>query len=222
MNPRHAFHPDLNECALEDRCLMYAPGLYSTGFLPLAAGTNLISVPGLNAPGGSGGAPTFPGPSFYYIFIGGSGGGGGGISNGAGSAGISIYGLTTNNGFVAVSVSGQGAGSTSGGGGGTTAPSSTLGYGGNVSSGYGTSLNISNNYGTSANTVGSMPVHSFDSGTNVTPANTGTSGASGTGGSASSTPDANTELWNSLLKRNTRNISGGMTSPSGMNVSGTP
>jgi hypothetical protein len=217
MNPRHALHPDLNECMLEDRCLMYAPGLYSTGFAPLAPGTNLIAVAGLNVPGGgSGGAPNYPGPSFYYIFIGG-GGGGGGISNGAGSSGISIYGLATNNGYVNVSVGAAGTGSTTGGGG-APAPSTNLGYGGNVSSGYGTSLNISNNYGTSANTVGSMPVHSFDSGTNVAPATAN----GGTASTPTPTPDANTELWNSLLKRNTRNMNGGMTSPSGMNVSGTP
>jgi hypothetical protein len=186
---------------LEDRCLLYAPGLYSSGFLPSSAFSPLFIVSGFSNPGG-GGPVQFPGPTFSYIFIGGGASGGAGLSQGSASAGISIYGLSTNNGFVSVTVGGAGAGSTSGGGGGAPAPTSNLGYGSNVSSGYATSLNISNNYGVSANPVGSMPVHSFDSGQTTPPADPNApSGPNQNSGSP--TPDANTELWNSLLKRNT-------------------
>jgi hypothetical protein len=213
-NSRHALHPDLNECMLEDRCLMFAPGLFSTGFLPSTTGSAQFVVPGFPTSSG-GGATIFPGPTFYYLLLG--GGGGAGLSNGAASAGISVYGLSNNNGFVTVSVGAAGAGSTSGGGG-AVSPSSTttLGQSSTFSSGYNTSLNISNNYGVSANPIGSMPVHSFDSGT-VTPAPpSGSQSNNSSSSSGTSTPDANnTELWNNLLKRNNRNSATG-TGMSGM------
>jgi hypothetical protein len=211
-NPRHAFHPDLNECMLEDRCLMFAPGLFSTGFLPSTTGSSQFVVPGFSTSGG-GGALIFPGPTFYYLLIGG-GGGGAGLSNGAASAGISVFGLSNNNGFVNVSVGAAGSGSTSGGGG-AARPAANLGYGGSFSSGYNTSLNISNNFGTvSANPVGSMPVHSFDSGAVTPAAPSGSQSNNSSSSSGTSTPDANnTELWNNLLRRNNRNSATGTTMP---------
>jgi hypothetical protein len=217
MNPRHALHPDLNECMLEDRCLLYTPGLYSTGFLPSSVGSPLFIVPGFSNPGG-GGPIQYPGPTFSYILIG--GGGAAGLSQGSASAGISIYGLSNNNGFVSVTVGGAGAGSRSGGGGGSPSATTNLGYGSSVSSGYATSLNISNNYGVSSNPVGSIPVHSFDNGSTTPPANSNTpSGTNSNQNAGNLTPDANTELWNSLLKRSPRGSlmgTGTSTNPGGM------
>ena len=217
MNPRHALRPDLEACELEDRVLLFAPGLFSSGFLPSTTSSASLIVSGFQNPGGSGGSTIFPGPSFFYLLVGGNGSSGG-LSNGTGSAGVSVYGATTNNGFVTVSVSGAGAGSSTGSSAPTGGVAGTVGYSSSVSSGYSTALTSTNNYGVSTSPVGSIPVHSFDTGSGTPVTSTDPNSPSSMPGN--STPDSNTELWNTLLRRNSR----GMTSPGTMmpSTSGMP
>ncbi len=168
MRDRLALRPDLNECTLEDRCLLYAPGL-SNAFLPINSTTNQISVPGTNSSGGSGGGNNVkPGPTFYYVTV--------GVSFGSGFAGVSpgstvsIYSVRS-----LASTSGGGGGGSSGGGASSSPTSSTRfgtdpnlgGYSSSFSSGYNFSLGPSNNYGMTSNIVGSVPVHTYGGGGDI-------------------------------------------------------
>ncbi len=148
-----AIRPDLEECQLEDRTLLYAgPGLYASQFIPSSGQTPSFVVSGFSVGGspGSGGAIS-PGPQFFYLQI-----GLGSIANGGVRLGgtFSIYNppqaLPTLQGPTIGSVPG------SGGAGGI---SNTAGYGGAISSGYNTSLSSSNNYGMGGTAVGSVVAH---------------------------------------------------------------
>src|SRR4051812_37202387 len=118
MKSRLALHPDLNECELEDRTLMAAPGQFSVApFSPINPFTNQFIVAGAN-PGGQGGGAVSPGPQFYYLLIGANANGGGSFSPGSA---VSVYGVsrgaTLGGGSVAI---GSGANEQGGGGGGGT------------------------------------------------------------------------------------------------------
>ena len=214
MNPRHALHPDLNECVLEDRCLLaYSPNI--SGFILTTSGYVILSVPpGLssalnsnsNGPGSSGGTGGNV-PSSFNI-------------SGFGPSTFTIGNVT---GFPSLnagqatpaSVPGSGgggssgsAGSSSSGGSGGGSPGTTSnfsGYGASISSGYNTALNIANNYGVSGTTVGSVPVHTYDNGTvTQAPVQGQAQGQGQTQGQAdpnagSATPNPN--LWDSLFKK---------------------
>lgn len=160
MNPRHALHPDLSECILEDRALLALPiGLMSSGFIPVATNNSFI-VPALSTPG-AGSPGSMPGPSYYYLMVG-TNGNSGMVGSRIGG-GISIYGAgsQSNSAGAAVAV---GSGANEGGGGGAGSFKNFSGFGGNISSGYNFALNITNNYGMAAAAVGSIVPHTYDNG----------------------------------------------------------
>jgi len=148
-----ALRPDLEECQLEDRTLLYAgPGLYASQFLPSSGFSPSFVVSGFSQGGGPGsGGSTSPGPQFFYLSLGLSSLSNGGVRLGGS---FSIYNppqaLPTLQGPTIGSVPG------SGGAGGI---SNTSGYGGAISSGYNTSLSSSNNFGMGGTAVGSVVAH---------------------------------------------------------------
>jgi hypothetical protein len=161
MRSRLALHPDLNECALERRALLYAgPGLSGSAFLAVNPTTNQIIVPGTSASGSGGGQN--PGPNFYYLFIGTSSNTNAGLNPGSGGT-ISVYGLnlraqqTGGGGSV-------GSANSSNNGPSSNSTNSTSGYSSAFSTGFNFALGSTNNYGMAASTLGSVPVHSFSGG----------------------------------------------------------
>jgi len=154
MTSKLAVRPDLNECLLEDRTLLYAgPGLYASQFIPSAGLTPSFVVSGFQVGSGSpgSGGATSPGPQFFYLQIGISSASNGGVRLGGS---FSIFNppqaLPTLQGPTIGSVPG------SGGAGGI---SNTSGYGGAISSGYNTALNSANNFGMGTTAVGSVTAH---------------------------------------------------------------
>lgn len=178
-----ALRPDLDECHLEDRTLLYAgPGLYASQFIPSAGFSPSFVVSGFslgNSGTGSGGASS-PGPQFFYLQIGLSS-----ISNGGVRLGgsFSIYNppqaLPTLQGATIGSVPG------SGGAGGI---SNNLGYGGAISSGYNTSLNSSNNFGMGGTPVGSVVAHVSGTTDQLVGAQAANSSSTGTTAAQQNTP----------------------------------
>lgn len=165
MTSRLALRPDLNECVLEERRLLAAPGLSASPFIPSSAFSPSFIVPGFSVGSGSiGGQATYPGPSYFYILLGSSAGGT--VGNSVVSGGRSVYGLGTVLGLPSVAgpTIGSGANSSGGRGGGGTF-SNFSGYGGSFSSGYNFGLSSANNFGMSATPLGSIPVHTFGQGT---------------------------------------------------------
>jgi hypothetical protein len=202
MNDRLALRPDLTRCALEDRILPAIEfGLFPNPFLQVNAATNQFFVPGTStssagiSAGGSlnsnsipssGLGSNAPGPSWYFLMIGGNASG---VSNGSSVGGsLSLYTIsnlkflptgayvrTVSNLFSTANPSGGG-----GGGGGDSSSSSAAnsssagatsvvtGFGATFSSGYGFALSSGNNYGmfssTGATTLGSVPVHTYSGG----------------------------------------------------------
>ncbi len=189
---QHAFSPDLRPCTLEDRVLP----AYSPAVAPLILTTGgyvvLSNPPGLNSALGSQGSANYSG-----------GGSGGNVPTSFNISGFgpSSFAIGNSTGFPSLN-SLSGGGSTAGGvglqttvgsgantpGGGAGTSSGLAANGTTVSSGYNTGLSGSNAYGTSStSTVGSVPVHTFD---------TGATGVSGTGNSASTSPSAPTNAAN--------------------------
>ncbi len=167
MNSRLALRPDLDECALEERYLLAAPGLSASQFMPSSAFSPSFVVPGFSVGSGSsgGGPTTYPGPSFFYILLGASGGNASGIGLTSGAR-FSVYGLGSVLGLPTVQGAAVGSGANdSGGRGGGGTFSNFSGYGGSFSSGYNFGLSSSNNFGMSSTPLGSVPVHRFDNGT---------------------------------------------------------
>lgn len=164
---RHALRPDLEDCALEERCLLvYPPGLIPSPFLLVNSASNAMIVPGTSGPssGGTGGSAQTPGPSFYNLTVGQSFGGSGGIVPQSGGT-ISVFNVnnTHNPSF------GGAAGGGGGGGSSSTSSSSGVtsanGYGSSFSSGYSFGLSSTNNFGVLATTtLGSVPVRSYSGG----------------------------------------------------------
>src|SRR4051812_13632966 len=97
LKERLALHPDLSECALEDRVLLaIEPGLYPSAFMQVNSSSNQFIVPGTSTSGGggggSGGGSVTPGPSFYYILLGANGNS---VSSGSRVGGsVSLYSIT--------------------------------------------------------------------------------------------------------------------------------
>lgn len=213
MNPRHALHPDLAECMLEDRCpLAYSPNI--AGFILTTSGYVILSVPpGLssalnsssNGPGSSGGAGGNVPSSFN---ISGFGPSSFTIGNVTGFPSLNAGQATTagvSGGGGGSGGAGNSSGGGNGGGGGPGTTSNFSGYGGSISSGYNTALNSANNYGMSGTTVGSVPVHTYDNGTVAqAPAQGQGQGQAQRRGqddpnAGSTTPNPN--LWDSLFKK---------------------
>ncbi|MBV8314497.1 MAG: hypothetical protein JOZ53_06130 [Planctomycetaceae bacterium] len=222
MSHRPVLRPDLNACALEDRCLP-APLSLVNSFLSFNLVTNQMVVPGTSpSSGGGGGNSSYPGPSFYFVTVGLS------VNNGSsgGSTG-SLLSVFQFNGTLLGTLGGGGGG---GGGGSPASPNGTSGSGGtsnvggyssSFSSGYNTSLGATNNYGMGTSTLGTIPVHTYGGGGDVQDApgfqgGTGPSAPSnsssnpnpsqGIGGLPSATPGVNTigpaatlNLWKNLL-----------------------
>lgn len=194
MRSRLALRPDLWDCLLEDRCLM-ATG--PSPFLPYSPSTNSLITPGSNSSGGGGGgggggSATYPGPTFFSYSVGNNFTSSVTLaSSGMGSSwvspGISGYraqfipfsiptspflgtGLAT-----LMSRNGGGGGGSGGGGGGNNATPGTTssgfsGYGSAFSSGFNFALSPTNNYGMTPTTLGSVPVHTFGGGGDMTDA----------------------------------------------------
>jgi hypothetical protein len=148
-----ALRPDLEECQLEDRTLLYAgPGLYASQFIPSSGSTPSFVVSGFSLGGSPGGGGSVsPGPQFFYLQIGLASLANGGVRLGGT---FSVFNppqaLPTLQGPTIGSVPG------SGGAGGI---SNASGYGGAISSGYNTSLSSSNNFGMGGTPVGSVVAH---------------------------------------------------------------
>ncbi len=169
MISRLSLRPDLDECVLEDRLLLYAgPGLYASQFIPTAGSTPSFVVSGFqqsnSSPGSTG--STSPGPQFFFISVGLNSLANGGVRAGGTSAVFqppqalpTLQGATIGSipGATGSSSSSGGVSSAAGGGGGGS--STTVGYGGAISSGYNTSLNSSNNFGMGTTAVGSIAAH---------------------------------------------------------------
>jgi hypothetical protein len=201
MNDRLALRPDLRACALEDRILPAIEfGLFPSPFLQVSLSTNQIFVPGtstssagISAGGSSGGTSLTlqglgsnpPGPSWYFILIGGNASG---VATGSSVGGsLSVY-TFTNMKFLPTGAmvhtfsnllsSNTGGGGGGGGGGGDSSNSGAsssgsaspqAGYGASFSSGYGFALGGQNNYGMFSGTgvtttLGSVPVHTYGGG----------------------------------------------------------
>lgn len=196
MQSRLALHPDLNECRLEDRTLLAAPGQYTVApFFQINPTSNQFIVPGTST---SGGSSTTVGPQFFYLLIGVNSSGGGSFSIGST---VSVYGLARPAGNGANVSIGSGSNDSGGGGGSVGGLSNFGGQGGTFSSGYNTSLNITNNFGLSSNAVGSMPVHTFDNGSPPVPQTTQANMGTTTDPNSTPAPAANsmTTMGNRLL-----------------------
>jgi len=152
MQSRLALRPDLDECLLEDRTLLYAgPGLYASQFIPSGGFSPAFVVSGFqvgNSGPGAGGA-TSPGPQFFYLQIGLNSANNGGVRLGGS---FSIFNAPS----ALPTVQGPAIGSVPGSRGGG---SNASGYGGAISSGYNTALNSSNNFGMGPTAVGSITAH---------------------------------------------------------------
>jgi hypothetical protein len=155
MISRLAIHPDLDECLLEERLLLYAgPALYASQFIPSAGLTPSFVVSGFqqsnSSPGSSG--STNPGPQYYIPQIGVNS-----VSNGGVRLGgtFSIY----NPPSVLPAAPSVTVGSIPGSGASAGGISNTSAYGGSISSGYNTALNSANNYGMGTTPVGSITAH---------------------------------------------------------------
>jgi hypothetical protein len=187
MTPRHAVHPDLAQCVLEDRYLPAAPGLLPPQFLA-PSGTNtgfIVAGLGQGDSFGNSGAFSFPGPAFFRVGIGIGPGGAGGpalaMSTGF-FGGFSIFGtINAGTGLGAVSAVLPGAGAT--GVNNPILPPAVIplvyAYGGSFSSGYNFGLGITNGYGMSATPIGSIIPHIYESDTFL---ETGPGQAQATGG----------------------------------------
>jgi len=143
MISRLALRPDLEECLLEDRLLLYAPGLQASQFIPTGGFSPAFIVSGFsqsNSGPGSGGGVA-PGPQYFYLTIGLAS-----ISNG----GVRLGGTPNiyNPGSLLPSVQGPAIGSGPG-----------SGQGSSISSGYNTALSSSNNYGMGPSALGSVTAH---------------------------------------------------------------
>jgi len=152
-----ALRPDLAECLLEDRTLLYAgPGLYASQFIPSAGLTPSFVVSGFqsssSSPGSSGN--TSPGPQFFFLQIGLSSLSNGGVRLG-GTASVfqPPQVLPTVQGATIGSIPGSGSGGATGG------ISATSGFGGSISSGYNTALSSANNFGMGPTALGSVAAH---------------------------------------------------------------
>src|SRR5947209_4235983 len=89
---RLAFHPDLAECELEDRCLLAGGTIMPTSSFQLYNTiSNAFVIPGAGSGSSatSAGNSLFPGPNFYSFSPGNSAGGFGG--NGTSSASLVIF-----------------------------------------------------------------------------------------------------------------------------------
>lgn len=154
MTSRLALHPDLDECLLEDRVLLYAgPGLYASQFIPSSGMTPSFVVSGFqtgNTGPGSGGAIS-PGPQFFYLQIGLNSSANGGVRLGGA---FSVFNPPQTLPTVQGPAVGSGPGS-----GGRGGASNASGYGGAISSGYNTALSSSNNYGMGTTALGSITAH---------------------------------------------------------------
>jgi hypothetical protein len=157
MNSRLALRPDLDECLLEDRTLLYAGvGLYASQFLSTTGFTPSFIVSGFQSPnsGPSAGNPIGPGPQWFYLQIGVNT-----TSNGGVRAGGSITIFQPPQVLPAPPGSGVGSGANDGSAPATGGLSAANGFGGTISSGYNTSLNSSNNFGMNPTAVGSVTAH---------------------------------------------------------------
>jgi len=219
MHHHHAFLPDLRPCTLEARVLP----AYSPFVAPLILTTGgyvvLSNPPGLNsALGNFGGAASYSGggaggniPTSFNISGFGPSSFAIGNSTGFPSLNSTAGGGSTAGGVGLQTTVGSGA-NTPGGGGGVSGSGTSSGLAANgttVSSGYNTGLSGSNAYGTSStSTVGSVPVHTYDTGVSgngntgsnspSAPTNAGNGGNAGTnGGNAGQGPTSNYQ--NSLL-----------------------
>ncbi len=147
--------PDLEECLLEDRILMYAgPGLYPSQFIPTSGGTPSFVVSGFQSTNSTPGtaASTAPGPQFFFLQIGAYT-----TTNGGIRAGGSL--VIFNPPQVLPQLQGPGTGSGANDDNATGGAPTGLGFGGQISSGYNTSLNQTNNFGMSTTAVGSVAAH---------------------------------------------------------------
>jgi hypothetical protein len=154
MNRHLEFHPDLEECLLEDRALM-AVIVPSLPWLTVTSGFGSGSGPGGGASSISN-LPPLPGPPVMSV-------GGMGSLVGMGTTNTStmvsgtlfaFYGAgynTASGGPSGGAAIGSGANASGGGGGGT--PSTSVGYGATFNSGYSTSLNAQNSYGMGPSTA---------------------------------------------------------------------
>jgi|GEM_PF-3142595 len=185
MRSRRDQHPDLNECALEDRILLAAPSQTPSQFLAMNSG-QLVAPGGSGAGGSSGGSSgnsVYPGPLFYnynpvnnlnaFAVLGAVTGGA--VTNGSGSSVFSIGLSNSVNGTASqlsssaartMSSGGGGGGDSGGGGNGTggRAANPNSGFGGSFSSGFSFALNSANNFGMGTAALGSVPVHTFGGG----------------------------------------------------------
>ncbi len=183
-----ALKPDLLECLLEDRTLLYAgPGLYASQFIPSAGLTPSFVVSGFqqssSSPGSSG--STNPGPQYFFLQIGLSSLANGGVRVGGT---FSIY----NPPQALPTLSGVTVGSGPGSGASTGGIAAATGYGGAISSGYNTALSSSNNYGMGSTALGSVAAHVSGTTDQLVEAQTGT--ASSTPSSASNTDTSATPM----------------------------
>lgn len=154
-----ALRPNLAECLLEDRVLLYFAGLYASQFIPSAGLTPSFVVSGFqqsnSSPGSTG--STSPGPQYFFIQVGLSSLSNGGVRAGGTSAVFQPpQVIPTVAGATIGSIPGS---SSSSPGNATGGFSATTGYGGAISSGYNTALTSTNNFGMGTSALGSVAAH---------------------------------------------------------------
>lgn len=217
MCAEHTLQPDLDECTLEDRVLLYlGPGLSASPFFASSTTSPGFIVSGFQNPGSTpGGSSIAPGPAFYNALI----GIGNGFNNSGGGGTVSLY---IGSAVLRAALSNPGAHGGGGGGsnaGGAGTSSRVNGYGGAFSSGYNTSLDATTTYGMSTTPIGSVPVHTFDRGSVVQPphddARNGVSAMKGGAGlviQGIGSQGFKGNLWESLIKNPMQPSSAGSTS----------
>jgi hypothetical protein len=169
MSDRLAFHPDLNECLLEERLLLaYSPSIPGTifttgGYIILTTPPGLssnLSTMSSNSPG-SGGSPGGNGGNMPTSFnISGFGPSSFTIGNVTGYPALAGGAGSSRGGSGSISI-GSGANDSTGGGGGSGTFSNFSGYSSSFSSGYNFGLSSANSFGMQTNPLGSVPVHSY-------------------------------------------------------------
>lgn len=169
MTAKHALHPDLSHCVLEDRTLLAGYVWMPMPFIPINTATNSMVMTGFSA--GSGGASTGstvnPGANAYYLMYGintnlyGLVGQSSVVVPGGYALSLSVLtpsGAAPSANLTATVGSGPNSAGNPGGSGGSAL---VTGYSGSFSSGYSTSLNNTNNYGATLSPVGSIPVNTY-------------------------------------------------------------
>jgi hypothetical protein len=168
MTDRLAFHPDLNECRLEERLLLaYSPSIPGTifttgGYVILTTPPGLssnLSTMSSNSPGSSG-SPGGNGGNMPTSFnISGFGPSSFTIGNVTGYPALA-GGAAASRGGGSTSI-GSGANDGTSGGGGSGTITNLSGYSSSFSSGYNFGLSSANSFGMQTSPIGSVPVHSF-------------------------------------------------------------